>query len=167
MGRIDEVLDGVRAELGDDDDVADVRSAVDAMVRAYRQATLSEEELTGSAVARLLGVSRQAVHQRASRGSLLAVADADGVRYPMWQFRDGEPVPGLLRLVRSSRDAGVDDAALASWIESDQERLEAIAAGDLDALLAYVEDARVRRTSVTRRRVPGAARRLTDDAAAS
>lgn len=164
MARIDELLDRVRAELGEEDDVADVRSAVDAMVRAYRQATSDEAVLTGSAVARLLGVSRQAVHQRASRGSLLAVADADGVRYPTWQFRDGAPVPGLLRLVRSSRDAGVDDAALASWIESDDERLAAIAAGDLDALLAHVEDARVRRTAVTRRRAAGPARRLTDDA---
>ncbi|MBL8776839.1 MAG: hypothetical protein JNK12_12940 [Acidimicrobiales bacterium] len=165
MGRIDDVLDGVRAELRDEHDVPDVRSAVEAMVRAYRQATTEKAVLTGSAVARLLGVSRQAVHQRASRGSLLAVADADGVRYPMWQFRDGEPVPGLLHLVRSSRDAGVDDAALASWIESDEERLAAIAAGDLDALLAHVEEARVRKTSMTRRRVAGPARRLTDEAA--
>lgn len=162
MGRLDEVLDGVRRELGGETDVRDVPTAVDALVRAFRQATTDESALTGSAVARLLGITRQAVHQRAGRGSLVAVADAEGVRYPIWQFHDGSPVRGLLRLVRAARSAGVDEAALAAWIESDPQRMAALSEGDIDSLVAHVGEARRPRTTVNRRQARGSAPRLTD-----
>lgn len=162
MGQIEDVLEGVRRELGDEGDVKDVPSAVEAMVRAFRQASAGDSALSGSAVARMLGVSRQAVNQRAGRGSLIVIADRDGVRYPTWQFRDGSPVRGLIPLVRAARDAGVDDAALASWIESDPQRAASVAGGQAESLIPEVGDARVARTAVTRRRAPGRATRLTD-----
>ncbi len=162
MGQIEDVLDGVRRELGGEGDVRDVRSAVDAMVRAFRQVATSESALSGSAVARMLGVSRQAVNQRAGRGSLIVIADRDGVRYPTWQFRDGSPVRGLIPLVRAARDAGVDDAALASWIESDAHRIASVVDGRAELLIPDVSEARLARTAVTRRRAPGRATRLTD-----
>ena len=113
-------------------------------------------------VAGLLGITRQAVHQRAGRGSLVAVADAEGVRYPIWQFHDGSPVRGLLRLVRAARSAGVDEAALAAWIESDPQRMAALSEGDIDSLVAHVGEARRPRTTVNRRQARGSAPRLTD-----
>jgi hypothetical protein len=166
MGRIDDVLEGLRRELGDEPEVADVPAAVDAMARAFRHARTGDISLSGSEVARMLGVSRQAVNQRAGRGSLLAIADGQGVRYPGWQFRDGSPVRGLRDLVRSARDAGVDDAALATWIEADQDRVAAVTADRADSLIARVGDARRVRTPVTRRRAPGRAPKLTDSSVA-
>ena len=160
MGRLDEVLDGVRRELGGETDVRDVPTAVDAPPPAVPHAP--ESALTGSAVARLLGITRQAVHQRAGRGSLVAVADAEGVRYPIWQFHDGSPVRGLLRLVRAARSAGVDEAALAAWIESDPQRMAALSEGDIASLVAHAGEARRPRTPVNRRQARGSAPRLTD-----
>ena len=162
MGRIDDVLEGLRRELGDDADVADVPGAVDAMARAFRHARTANAWLSGSDVARMLGVSRQAVNQRAGRGSLLAMVDGDGVRYPAWQFRDGSPVRGLLDLVRAARDAGVDDAALAAWIEADAVRVGALVADQADSLIDRVGDARRARTPVTRRRATGRVPKLSD-----
>ena len=165
MGCIDDVLEQLRRELGSESDVPDVNAAVDAMARAFRHASASNESLSGSDVARMLGVSRQAVNQRAGRGSLLAIADGEGVRYPAWQFQDGSPVHGLIELVRAARDAGVDDAALAAWIEADDRRVDAVAAGRASSLLDRVSEARRARTSVTRRRVAGRAPELADTSA--
>lgn len=134
------------------------------MARAFRHAALASRSLTGSEVARMLGITRQAVNQRAGRGSLLAVADADGVRYPTWQFRNGSPTPGLLPLVRAARAAGVDDAALAEWIEVDYNRINAIGAGRARALIGLVGQARRPRTPVRRHRGTGPAPRLADNA---
>jgi hypothetical protein len=162
MGQIDAVLEQLRSTLGDDAEVRDVSAAVSAMARAFRQASADNTALSGSAVARMLGISRQAVNQRAGRGSLLAVADSEGVRYPLWQFRDGSSVRGLLALVRGARAAGVDDSALAAWIAADQDRIDAVAAGRAKTLIDVVAEARRPRTTLKRHRVSGRAPRLSD-----
>lgn len=166
MGQIDAVLEQLRSTLGDDAEVRDVSAAVSAMARAFRQASADNTALSGSAVARMLGISRQAVNQRAGRGSLLAVADSEGVRYPLWQFRDGSPVRGLLALVRGARAAGVDDSALAAWIAADQDRIDAVAAGRAKTLVDVVAEARRARTTLKRHRVSERAPRLSDGPAA-
>ena len=162
MSRIDDVLDQLRCTLGDETDVPDVTAAVDAMARAFRQASTDAASLSGSAVARMLGVSRQAVNQRAARGSLLAIADQISVRYPAWQFHDGSPARYLIHLVRAARDVGVDDAALAAWIQADDHRIQAVSTGRAESLIASVGEARRARTLVTRRRVARRAPRLSD-----
>ena len=48
-----------------------------------------------SQVAKLLGISRQAVSQRRMAGKLLAVPIAGGFTYPIWQFHDGKPIDGM------------------------------------------------------------------------
>lgn len=164
MSQLDDVFERLRRQLGDEAEVPDVSAAVDAMARAFRQASTSSAALSGSAVARMLGISRQAVNQRAGRGSLLAVTDRDGVSYPVWQFRDGSPVGGLIRLVRVARQAGVDDAGLAAWIEADEGRVAAVAGGQPEALIDHVSEARQRRTSITRRRRAGRVPQLSDSA---
>lgn len=165
VGQIDTVFERLRSALGEDAEVPDVATAVEAMARAFRHASEHGSSLSGSAVARMLGISRQAVNQRAGRGSLLAVADTDGVRYPMWQFRDGSPVHGLLLLVRAARAAGVDDSTLAAWIEVDEGRVDTIATGHAKALIGLVGQARRARTPVNRHRVAGNAPLLSDSTA--
>lgn len=162
MGQINDVLEELRRELGADTEIADVPGAVEVMARAFRHSIAGDSFLSGSEVARMLGVSRQAVNQRSGRGSLLAIADGRGVRYPAWQFQGGSPVHGLLNLVRSARDAGVDDHALASWIEADQEHVAAVSANRADSLIARVGDARRARTAVTRRKGAGRVPKLSD-----
>jgi len=162
--QLDDVLERLRRQLGDEAEVPDVPAAVDAMARAFRQASSESAALSGSAVARMLGISRQAVNQRAGRGSLLAVADREGVSYPVWQFRDGSPVGGLIHLVRVARQSGVDDAALAAWIEADEGRIGVVAGGQPQALIDQVSEARQRRTSIARRRRAGRVPRLSDSA---
>lgn len=48
-----------------------------------------------SEVAKLLGISRQAVSQRRAAGKLLAVPIAGSFAYPVWQFRETETIDGL------------------------------------------------------------------------
>lgn len=63
--------------------------------------------LTAEAVARLLGVTRQAVDKRRAAGRLLALRIRGDWHYPAAQFQDGEVVPGLADLLgRMGRDGG-------------------------------------------------------------
>ena len=59
------------------------------------------EMLSGEALGRLLGISRQAVDDRRRRGELLALdGPSRGLRYPAWQItEDGHVVPGLAALL--------------------------------------------------------------------
>jgi hypothetical protein len=58
------------------------------------------QPLRSEEVAQLLGISRQAVDKRRSKGQLLAVAlGKRGYFYPLWQFRDGEVLKGLDRVL--------------------------------------------------------------------
>jgi hypothetical protein len=71
-------------------------------------------------VAKLLGVSKQAVSQRAERLSLLRLKTSDGFAiYPVFQFgEDGQPVRGL-RMVLRCLASGVDDPfTWAIWLNS-------------------------------------------------
>jgi hypothetical protein len=67
-----------------------------------RQELLSSDgkPLSSEEVAQLLGISRQAVDKRRSKGQLLAVAlGKRGYFYPLWQFRDGGTLTGLDRVL--------------------------------------------------------------------
>jgi len=165
MAGLEDVIQAVRVELRGVADVRDLSATVQAMVRAFRHSQTDGDSLSGSEVARMLGVSRQAVQQRAARGSLLVVADGDGVRYPVWQFRDGKAVRGLQHLVQAARLAGVDDTSLVIWIEADPSRRRSVASGRAAVLMSEVGAARRRRTRVARERVTGPAPRLSDAAA--
>lgn len=59
--------------------------------------------LTGSAtlaeVAELLGESSSAIVSRTADDQLATFLLDGHVRYPLWQFRDGKPLPGLPRVV--------------------------------------------------------------------
>jgi hypothetical protein len=98
------------------------------------------QPLRSEEVAQLLGISRQAVDKRRSKGQLLAVSlGRRGYFYPLWQFRDGAVLIGLDRVL----------AALAKfdgWTQlmfmktgdlrlNDRTPLECLVAGDIDAVV--------------------------------
>lgn len=73
----------------------------------------------GDQVARLFGVSRQAVHERTKRGALLALRTADGALvYPVCQFDGRRLVNGLAEVLSELRDTDVDRWAVAAWLVS-------------------------------------------------
>lgn len=73
---------------------------------------------TTAVVATLLGLSRQAVHGRAGRGTLLAVRTSDGhALFPTFQFTDDRQVlPGLKQALAPFHRAGIDAWAVADWL---------------------------------------------------
>jgi hypothetical protein len=60
--------------------------------------------LTGSEVAELLGISRQAVDKRRKTGQLLAVElQRRGLLYPAWQFVEAGMLPGFIDILAALR----------------------------------------------------------------
>lgn len=60
-----------------------------------RRQELLENSLSAPQVAKLLGTTRQTPHDRAKSGTLLAVRERGGLRFPRWQF-DVEGPDGVL-----------------------------------------------------------------------
>jgi len=81
---------------------------------------------TQAGLARAMGVSRQAVHDRTSKGRLWALRTADdAVVYPAKQFVDDfGVVPGLIEVVHQFDDVMVDEWTVASWLTSGQPTLK-------------------------------------------
>ena len=100
----------------------------------------------------LHGVSKHAVWQRVRGRRLLALKTGSGrLVYPLSQFRDGAPLPGLADVLTA---AGYDPArpatgwAVASWLATHDPDLGGtpralLAAGRLEPVLAAAHDMRV------------------------
>lgn len=96
-----------------------------------RRALLAGALKTGQ-VAELLGRSRQAVHDRAAEGALLAINDSGEHRYPAWQFDPSAKrgvVPGLPDVLAT---LAVDPLSKARWLTRPNAVLEG--RSPLDAL---------------------------------
>ncbi len=99
---------------------------------------------TEGVMALLDGVSKQAISQRVRGGRLLALRTGSGrLVYPLWQFQDGEPLPGLAETLAA---AGYDPErpatgwTIASWMCTEDPALGAaprrlLAAGSLEPVL--------------------------------
>ncbi|OBI56028.1 XRE family transcriptional regulator [Mycobacterium sp. E787] len=77
-------------------------------------------------LARWLGVSRQALHQKIARHALLACPLADGgVVYPVWQFLEsGATIPSLGEVLTTLAQ-GTDDAwMMALWMRAPSDQLD-------------------------------------------
>ncbi len=81
---------------------------------AWRQ-TLLQETLSAPQVARLLGTSRQNPHDRARAGTLLAIRDRGGLRFPRWQFDPTGPDGVLTGLTEVLAALTVSPWEQASW----------------------------------------------------
>lgn len=104
-------------------------------------------------LARWLGISRQAVHQKVAKHALLACPTADGSNvYPTWQFLpNGATIPSLVEVLGALAD-GTDDAwMIALWMQAPSELLDGNSAsgwlrtgGDPDHVLAMARDTAAR-----------------------
>jgi hypothetical protein len=97
------------------------------------------------------GVTKQAVSQRVRARRLLALQTGSGrLVYPLWQFRDGEPLPGLAAVLAAAQYDPARPATgwtVASWLATDDPDLggaprELLAAGRLEPVMAAARDVR-------------------------
>jgi hypothetical protein len=108
----------------------DPEAIADAMVAALPLGHVFDE-LSGpfydtAGLARWLGISRQALHQRSARHAILACPLADnGVVYPVWQFLDsGATIPSLGAVLTTLAE-GTDDAwMMALWMRAPSDQLD-------------------------------------------
>jgi hypothetical protein len=98
------------------------------------------QPLRSEEVAQLLGISRQAVDKRRSKGQLLAVLlGKRGYFYPLWQFKDGGVLPGLDSVLTAL--AKFDHWTQLMFIKTGDLRLdnltplECLVAGNIDAVI--------------------------------
>jgi hypothetical protein len=129
MTRAAEAFSRTLAEIGVDE------REVDAEALGRRGALLAASELvwgrqigrmlSSREVTELLDVSRQAVHERTQRGSLLAVRGTDGgILYPAFQFGpNGQPLPGLSEAVRTLAPVVETTYTIAAWFTSPEPEL--------------------------------------------
>jgi hypothetical protein len=74
---------------------------------------------------KFLDCSRQAIRDRAKRGTLLALTTSDGhIVYPAFQFDGPQVIQGLSSVLQAIGDS-VDAWTLASWLQADQSQLGA------------------------------------------
>lgn len=90
----------------------------------------------------LLGVSRQAIHQRVRNGSMLGLRSRGKTLFPVWQFdfdhHDVRPiVPALLAAFRAASE--VEPWVVASWATTPQPELHGQTPADLLAKQAPSE----------------------------
>lgn len=117
------------AERIDPDWVAD--AMLDAIPTAHPFEQLGPfYDTTG--LARWLGISRQALHQRVKSHQLLAPVTADGQRvYPAWQFApDGSTLQGFSAVLRVLL-SGIDEWTAAIWLTTPSDRFDGRTAVDL------------------------------------
>jgi hypothetical protein len=76
-------------------------------------------------IAERLGITRAAVDKRRLKGKLLGLSiGRRGMRYPVWQLRGGEVIPGLDAVIEILRDRGTGDFAILQFFSSPQGRLK-------------------------------------------
>ena len=81
--------------------------------------------LSVAEAARVLGVSsRQAVHQRLARGTLLGMDLAGQTVLPAYQFEGSAVRPEMVRVLKLLRPAGLSAEATVSWFASPQPELD-------------------------------------------
>lgn len=105
-------------------------------------------------VRRILGgVTKQAVSERVRSGRLLALRTGSGrLVYPLWQFLEGELLPGLPEVLGTAGYEAQRPSTgwtIASWLATEDPDLgnetprELLAAGRLEPVLAAARDVRV------------------------
>lgn len=74
-----------------------------------------------------LGISRQAIHQKVAKHTLLACPTADGgTVYPAWQFLpNGATIPALPEVLSTLADGTDDPWMLALWMQAPSDLLDA------------------------------------------
>ncbi len=128
---LDRLTEGVRQRLGHIDPSEAERIDPAWFASAMLDAIPTEHPFTGlgpfydtAGLARWLGVSRQALHQKAKARQVLACVTGDGQRvYPAWQFTpDARTLAGLTPVLRVLLSA-TDPWTAAIWLTTPDDRL--------------------------------------------
>jgi hypothetical protein len=96
---------------------------------------MGADRLDTTQVARLLGVSRQAVHKKVKIGALLGVPGRGTTWFPAWQFDSQrasvrDVVASLLEAWRSADSSETDAYSVLSWSKTAQPELDGLAPED-------------------------------------
>ena len=98
--------------------------------------------LSADATARRLGITCEIVDERRRVGTLLAISEGSDWWYPACQFRQGEVVPGLTKVIRGLAAAGpwgmLDFLLAPNTVLAGRTPLQALLAGDRNAVLRLV-----------------------------
>ncbi|MGB8405910.1 MAG: hypothetical protein WCE30_17760 [Mycobacterium sp.] len=116
--------------FGDPEQVAEKMAASLPASHAYDDISGPFYDTAG--LSRWLGISRQAVHQKVAKHTLLACPTADGGNvYPTWQFlSNGATIPALADVL-TVLAGGTDDAwMIALWMQAPSELLDGDRASD-------------------------------------
>lgn len=123
------------------------RRAADAALAPLIWGEAVGERWDTSETAEFLGVTRQALHDRLKRGTLLGVPGRGVTWFPIWQFdlvdRRVRPVVAELLQVFRSMDRPLEPVEIASWAKVPQSDLNDVAPGD------WVAEGRPDQTVVT------------------
>ena len=101
---------------------AESQLELDALQRAFAaRRALLVGSIEVAQVVEMLGVSRQAVHEREKKGRLLAVRENGRLRFPLWQFDaqgDDGVVAGLPSVLKALDEiAPIPALAKMSWLQ--------------------------------------------------
>ncbi len=131
----DAFLDGLHGL--DDTDLAnpglvdEARRAGERLAAGHRWARITGERIDTATARDLLGITRQALHQRVTAGTILAVPGTSTTWYPTWQFQPS-PTGGLqvrpvaariITAFREQLDGDVDPLTLIGWAATGQPEL--------------------------------------------
>lgn len=116
--------------FGDPEAIADAMVAALPLGHPFDEAAGPFYDTAG--LARWLGISRQAVHQRAARHAILGCPLADDAAvYPTWQFLDnGATLPGLAEVVAVLADGDSDPWMAALWLRAPNDALDGATPAD-------------------------------------
>jgi hypothetical protein len=135
ISALDDALAWVAAEDESDDLDATLwgpEPTAEQLARARRVAQRAQQDelaivladaLTREQVARLLGVSAQAVSKRHAAGTLSALARGRELRFPAWQFHEGAALPGLAELLAAYPGGAL---ALSTWASTPNPDLDGL-----------------------------------------
>lgn len=125
------------------DDKERVELEVETVARFFeRRQQLLQDALSAGEVARLLGTSRQTPHDRVKSGTLLAVRERGGLRFPSWQFDSEGPdgvvagFPNVLKALDVSPLAKVSWFTLPNPYLEGRTPLQALKSGEVERLIS-------------------------------
>jgi hypothetical protein len=130
LSRHERLLDNVdHAEAGDLG-----RRAAEAALAPLIWAEAVGERWDTTEAAEFLGVTRQALHDRVKRGTLLGIPGQGVTWFPTWQFdfagRQVRPVVGPLLQVFRGMDKPLEAVEIAAWAQLPQAELDDVAPAD-------------------------------------
>lgn len=109
--------------------MAGLEAGRDALAR-LRWAAAVGDRLDTKTVVEMLGRSRQALNERAKRGTLLGLPGKGTTWFPSWQFADGEVRAGVSEILTTLGEVLQSPLSIASWAQTPQAELDGSSAAE-------------------------------------